>query len=190
MSRVGHHAAHLAAVELADDAVAASDDAETWNIRVVRVDVSPRILAAEVKEEWSIGEAALPLVHDEAFDGRTGSGCALTQVDGDPVPRAEERGAHGTRRLALRAVHRFAEVRIGAALAECGGRVAGPKGSSRKVGNSALRHLIQIANLNIDKWRFKNLTRYVQLLLELRACNHWPRGKSFIVKRIINFDLL
>jgi len=54
---------------LADDAVAASEDAETWNIRVVRVDVSPRILAAEVKEEWRIGEAALPLVHDEAFDG-------------------------------------------------------------------------------------------------------------------------
>ena len=103
------------------DAVAASEDAESWNIRVVRVDVSPRILAAEVKDEWRIGEAALPLVHDEAFDGRTGSGCALTQVDGDPVPRAEERGAHGTRRLALRAVHRFAEVRIGAALAEGGG---------------------------------------------------------------------
>jgi len=72
LSRVGHHAAHLAAVEVADDAVAASEDVESWNIRVVRVDVSPCVLAAEVKDEWRIGEAALPLVHDEAFDGRTG----------------------------------------------------------------------------------------------------------------------
>ena len=164
MSRIGHHAAHLAAVELADDAVAASEDAESWNIRVVRFDVSPRILAAEVKDEWRIGEAALPLVHDEAFDGRTGSGCALTQVDGDPVPRAEERGAHGTRRLALRAVHRFAEVRIGAALAECGGRGAGPKGAAAKLGIPRQTLDSKIANLNIDKWGFKNLARYVQLL--------------------------
>jgi hypothetical protein len=51
LSSVGHHAAHLAAVEVADDAVAASEDAESWNIRVVRVDVSPRVLAAEVKDE-------------------------------------------------------------------------------------------------------------------------------------------
>jgi len=57
---------------VAGDAVAASEDAESWNIRVVRVDVSPRVLAAEIKDEWRIGEAALPLVLDEAFDGRTG----------------------------------------------------------------------------------------------------------------------
>jgi hypothetical protein len=107
---------------------------------------------------------ALQASCDEAFDGRTGSGCALTQVDGDPVPRAEERGAHGTRRLALRAVHRFAEVGIGAALAECGGRVAGPKGAVAKLGIPRQTLDSKIANLNIHKWRFKNLTRYVQLL--------------------------
>jgi hypothetical protein len=72
LSRVGHHAAHLAAVEVADDAVAASEEAESWTIRVVRVDLSPRVLAAEVKDEWRIGEAALPLELDEAFVGRTG----------------------------------------------------------------------------------------------------------------------
>jgi hypothetical protein len=35
-----------------------------------------------------------------------------------------------------------------------------------------------------------NSLRSIAQSLELRACNHWPRGESFIVKRIINVDLL
>ena len=53
---------------------------------------------------------------------------------------------------------------IEAALAECGGQVAGPKGAAAKLGIPRQTLDSKIANLNIDKWRFKNLTRYVQLL--------------------------
>src|SRR4029077_10416312 len=53
---------------------------------------------------------------------------------------------------------------IEAALAECGGQVAGPKGAAAKLGIPRQTLDSKIANLNIEKWRFKNLTRYVQLL--------------------------
>src|SRR6202167_1646760 len=53
---------------------------------------------------------------------------------------------------------------IEAALAECGGQVAGPKGAAAKLGIPRQTLDSKIANLNIDKWRFKNLTRYIQLL--------------------------
>ena len=39
LSRVRHRAAHLSAVEVPDDTITASEDAESGNIRVVRVDV-------------------------------------------------------------------------------------------------------------------------------------------------------
>ena len=83
-------------------------------------------------------------------------------------------------------------MRIGAALAECGGRVAGPKGAAAKLGIPRQTLDSKIANLNIDKWGFKTLARYVQLL---KASSFAPAitgqgAKSFIVKRIINFDLL
>jgi len=78
--------------------------------------------------------------------------------------RNEVHMGQGALCLALRAVHRFAEVRIEAALAECGGRVAGPKGAAAKLGIPRQTLDSKIANLNIDKWRFKNLARYVQLL--------------------------
>ena len=53
---------------------------------------------------------------------------------------------------------------IEAALAECGGQVAGPQGAAAKLGIPRQTLDSKIANLNIDKWRFKNLTRYVRLL--------------------------
>jgi formate hydrogenlyase transcriptional activator len=53
---------------------------------------------------------------------------------------------------------------IEAALAECGGQVAGPKGAAAKLGIPRQTLDSKIANLNIDKLRFKNLPRYVQLL--------------------------
>ena len=53
---------------------------------------------------------------------------------------------------------------IEAALADCGGQVAGPKGAAAKLGIPRQTLDSKIANLNIEKWRFKNLTRYVQLL--------------------------
>jgi hypothetical protein len=53
---------------------------------------------------------------------------------------------------------------IEAALADCGGQVAGPKGAAARLGIPRQTLDSKIANLNIDKWRFKNLTRYVQLL--------------------------
>src|ERR1700688_867921 len=53
---------------------------------------------------------------------------------------------------------------IEAALAECGGQVAGPKGAAAKLGIPRQTLDSKIANLNIEKWRFRNLTRYVQLL--------------------------
>ena len=53
---------------------------------------------------------------------------------------------------------------IEVALAECGGQVAGPKGAAAKLGIPRQTLDSKIANLNIDKWRFKNLSRYVQLL--------------------------
>jgi hypothetical protein len=53
---------------------------------------------------------------------------------------------------------------IEAALADCSGQVAGPKGAAAKLGIPRQTLDSKIANLNIEKWRFKNLTRYVQLL--------------------------
>jgi formate hydrogenlyase transcriptional activator len=53
---------------------------------------------------------------------------------------------------------------IEAALAECSGQVAGPKGAAARLGIPRQTLDSKIANLHIDKWRFKNLTRYVQLL--------------------------
>jgi DNA-binding NtrC family response regulator len=43
-------------------------------------------------------------------------------------------------------------------------RLAGPKGAAAKLGIPRQTLDSKIANLNIDKWRFKNLTRYIQLL--------------------------
>lgn len=61
--------------------------------------VLSRLTASQHKSrDWAtperkIAEAALPLVFSEAFDGRTRSdrdGYALTQVEGDSIPRTEE----------------------------------------------------------------------------------------------------
>jgi len=57
---------------------------------------------------------------------------------------------------------------IEAALAESGGRVAGPKGAAAKLGIPRQTLDSKIASLDIDKRRFQNLTRYAQLL---RASN-------------------
>ena len=53
---------------------------------------------------------------------------------------------------------------IEAALAECGGQVAGPKGAAAKLGIPRQTLDSKIASLNIDKRRFKDLTRYSRLL--------------------------
>ena len=53
---------------------------------------------------------------------------------------------------------------IEAALAESGGRVAGPKGAAAKLGIPRQTLDSKIASLNIDKWRFKDSTRYSRLL--------------------------
>jgi formate hydrogenlyase transcriptional activator len=53
---------------------------------------------------------------------------------------------------------------IEAALAECGGQVAGPKGAATKLGIPRQTLDSKIASLNIDKRRFKNLARYSRLL--------------------------
>ena len=60
---------------------------------------------------------------------------------------------------------------IEAALAESGGRVAGPKGAAAKLGIPRQTLDSKIASLDIDKRRFQNLTRYAQLL---RASNFVP----------------
>jgi DNA-binding NtrC family response regulator len=52
---------------------------------------------------------------------------------------------------------------IEAALAESGGRVAGPKGAAAKLGIPRQTLDSKIASLGIDKRRFHNLTRYDQL---------------------------
>jgi formate hydrogenlyase transcriptional activator len=53
---------------------------------------------------------------------------------------------------------------IEAALAECGGQVAGPKGAAAKLGIPRQTLDSKVASLNIDKWRFKDSTRYSRLL--------------------------
>jgi formate hydrogenlyase transcriptional activator len=53
---------------------------------------------------------------------------------------------------------------IEAALAECGGRVAGPLGAAAKLGIPRQTLDSKIASLNIDKRRFQKLSRYAQLL--------------------------
>lgn len=60
---------------------------------------------------------------------------------------------------------------IEAALAESGGRVAGPKGAAAKLGIPRQTLDSKIASLDIDKRRFQNLTRYAELL---RASNFVP----------------
>jgi formate hydrogenlyase transcriptional activator len=60
---------------------------------------------------------------------------------------------------------------IEAALAESGGRVAGPKGAAAKLGIPRQTLDSKIASLGIDKRRFQNLTRYAQLL---RASSFGP----------------
>jgi len=60
---------------------------------------------------------------------------------------------------------------IEAALAESGGRVAGPKGAAVKLGIPRQTLDSKIASLSIDKRHFQNLTRYAQLL---RASNFVP----------------
>ena len=60
---------------------------------------------------------------------------------------------------------------IEAALAESGGRIAGPKGAAAKLGIPRQTLDSKIASLGIDKRRFQNLTRYAQLL---RASNFVP----------------
>ena len=60
---------------------------------------------------------------------------------------------------------------IEAALAESGGRVAGPKGAAAKLEIPRQTLDSKIASLGIDKRRFQNLTRYAQLL---RASNCVP----------------
>jgi len=59
---------------------------------------------------------------------------------------------------------------IEAALAESGGRVAGPKGAAAKLGIPRQTLDSKIASLGIDKRRFQNLIRYAQLL----------RGSNFV----------
>jgi formate hydrogenlyase transcriptional activator len=60
---------------------------------------------------------------------------------------------------------------IEAALAESGGRVAGPKGAAAKLEIPRQTLDSKIASLGINKRRFQNLTRYAQLL---RASNFVP----------------
>jgi transcriptional regulator with GAF, ATPase, and Fis domain len=53
---------------------------------------------------------------------------------------------------------------IEVALAESGGRVAGPKGAAAKLGIPRQTLDSKIASLGVDKRRFQNLNRYTQLL--------------------------
>jgi DNA-binding NtrC family response regulator len=60
---------------------------------------------------------------------------------------------------------------IEAALAEIGGRVAGPKGAAAKLGIPRQTLDSKIASLGIDKRGFQNPTRYSRLL---KAANSLP----------------
>jgi hypothetical protein len=53
---------------------------------------------------------------------------------------------------------------IEAALAQCGGRVAGPKGAAAKLNLPRQTLDSKIESLNIEKWRFKSLARHSRLL--------------------------
>ena len=53
---------------------------------------------------------------------------------------------------------------IEAALAQCGGRVAGPKGAAAKLKIPRQTLDSKIESLNIEKWRFKSLARHSRLL--------------------------
>jgi PAS domain S-box-containing protein len=65
--------------------------------------------------------------------------------------------------LAMTIADREREI-IEAALAESGGRVAGPKGAAAKLGIPRQTLDSKIASLGVDKRRFQNLTRYSRLL--------------------------
>jgi formate hydrogenlyase transcriptional activator len=58
---------------------------------------------------------------------------------------------------------------IEAALAECGGQVAGPKGAATKLSLPRQTLDSKIESLNIEKWRFKGLARHSRLLEALRS---------------------
>jgi formate hydrogenlyase transcriptional activator len=58
---------------------------------------------------------------------------------------------------------------IEAALAECGGRVAGPKGAAAKLSLPRQTLDSKIESLNIEKWRFKCLARHSRLLEASRS---------------------
>jgi formate hydrogenlyase transcriptional activator len=64
---------------------------------------------------------------------------------------------------------------VEAALAESGGRVAGPKGAAAKLGIPRQTLDSKIASLGIDKRRFQNLSRYAQLL---RASSFVPASSE------------
>src|ERR1039457_5085713 len=90
------------------DYIAPAEDAEAGDIGVFGVYVGASVVAGPIGNEWQIGETALIPIIDQALDGRAGSdgiGNALAKVDRNPVPGAQERCAHRTRRFALRTVH-------------------------------------------------------------------------------------
>src|SRR5215475_4160421 len=108
LSRIGHRIAHLAAVEVANNSIAPGEDPEARNISVFGVDVSAGVVAGHVGNKRQVRKATLRIVVREPLDGRArgdGDGNTLAQVDGGPVPGAQKRCAHRTRRFALRAVH-------------------------------------------------------------------------------------
>jgi hypothetical protein len=68
LSRVRHGPAQLSAIEVSRDSAAASEDADSWHIRVVRSDVGARTRRSD-RTRTEIGEATLLLEIDRPFDG-------------------------------------------------------------------------------------------------------------------------
>jgi transcriptional regulator with GAF, ATPase, and Fis domain len=105
-----------------------------------------------IRELQNVVECAAILCEGDTFSiDETHLKLEISQRSGAAVP------------LAMTIADREREI-IEAALAECGGRVAGPKGAAAKLGIPRQTLDSKIASLNIEKWRFKNLARHSPLL--------------------------
>src|SRR6185437_6669995 len=104
LAGVGGLGAHLAAPEVADDAVAAGEDVEGGGVAVFGVDVGAGVVALRVGVESKVLPAALLFEGEQALDGRAGDdaeGDELRDVARGAVPGGEQRGADGAGAIAL-----------------------------------------------------------------------------------------
>jgi formate hydrogenlyase transcriptional activator len=104
----------------------------------------------------------------------------IFSIDETWLKRKFPRGSGPAIPLVMTIADREREI-IEAALAESGGRVAGPKGAAAKLGIPRQTLDSKIASLGIDKRRFQNLTRYAQLL---RASSFVPATTDEARQRI------